>query len=86
MEWQLIGENEWIFGHKIRGIVRKRLAEVYYTDGNADGRSYGWVWFLSINGNSHPPRGKESNLRLAIEAAEEALQKEGINLDDLPIL
>ena len=70
MEWQFIGEDTWIFGLKVRGIVRQKFAEVYFNEGY-EGREGGWRWRAF---NSVPPQsGYEINRSAAIIAAEKAL-------------
>jgi len=66
-EWQMYGQDEWMFGIKIRGIVRNPLAEIYFDDE----KNYGWIWLL-LDGTEK--RGVEPNLQFAIKAAEEALK------------
>lgn len=63
MTWQHQGDNDWVFGPMVRGVVRKPVAEVYFNDGL-------WVWFLSAD---RTERGKELNFAWAVEAAEKAL-------------
>lgn len=80
MEWQLIDKDQWVFGKKIRGIIRIRYAEVYYSESTSENDySGGWIWFLTnIPRNYNPPRGTKGCLTDAIESAEQALEKEGI--------
>jgi len=68
LEWQHLGNNDWVLGKKVKGIVRESMAEVYFNEPVND--SYGWVWF--INSTNH--RGASSSLRQAIEAAELVLE------------
>lgn len=70
-EWQYIGDETWIYGVRVRGIVRKRLAEVYWTEGLGE-RDYGWKW-LVYSANLSVVRGNADRLEEAIEAAEKAL-------------
>lgn len=65
--WQQQGENEWVFGYLIRGIIWVSVAEVYF-DKDQDGPEGGWVWF--VKGGS---RGKSPSLGHAIVDAEHAL-------------
>ena len=44
-EWQLHGDNEWVYGIKTRGIVRRPIAEVYF-DEDLEGPLGGWVWMV----------------------------------------
>ena len=67
MEWQCIGDSNWVFGEKVRGIVRKSVAEVYYEEKSANCQG-AWLWFLvEIDAN-----GSSATLREAIVAAEKA--------------
>ncbi len=51
LEWQFIGDNGWVFGPKVRGIVRPRLGKLYYDDYRGTG--YGWIWSTnSVDGNA----------------------------------
>lgn len=75
-EWQLVFDDTWIFGLKIRGIVRQRLAEVWF-DPDCLSREGGWHW-LAYN-TTPPRRGIAANRSLAIWEAEKRL---GIVSDD----
>ena len=44
MEWQFQGDDQWVFGKKIRGVVRYPIAEIYF-DEEQTGRNGGWIWF-----------------------------------------
>lgn len=66
-EWQHLGDNDWVFGFKVRGVVRKRFAEVYYDEDK------GWVWMAYDAGGSMCNRGVADKMCWAIEAAEKAL-------------
>ncbi len=46
-EWQLVDTEleGWVFGVKIRGVVRIPLAEIYF-DEEKDGRDGGWRWMI----------------------------------------
>lgn len=46
MEWQRTGGDNWVFGVPVRGLVRERLAEVYFDSDLKGGKDYGWVWFV----------------------------------------
>ena len=76
-EWQMMsGNNEWVFGVKIRGIVRKPLAEVYFNeDIKQDGDpEYGWVWFAwTGRKDGQPERGVACSLPAAVLFCENAL-------------
>lgn len=75
-EWQLVAEDQWIYGIKIRGLVRRPKAEVYF-DGEA--KDYGWRW-LVYDVPEDPDkmrrivdRGTAMNLYSAVASAEEVL-------------
>lgn len=67
-EWQFIG-SKWVFGLKIRGIVRESLAEVYWNE-KAGTAQWAWTVFTDIR-----QFGTASTLIEAIETAENALNK-----------
>lgn len=77
-EWQMVGQDDWIFGEKIRGIVRTQLALVYYNEEprNPEG---GWIWRLlgepcnAAMATGRPYRGASPSLSAAIWQAEQAL-------------
>lgn len=69
-EWQQVRPDEWIFGEKVRGLVRLRLAEVYFDEG-AEGREGGWVWMTHAE---LPARGKTAYLWDAVRRCEAALE------------
>lgn len=71
-EWQLIGDNEWIFGEKIRGLIRVILAEVYYDEDRDDPHGW-WIWMAYKD--EQTVRGVEGCLTSAVEAAEMAVSK-----------
>jgi len=62
--WQYIGDDVWIFGQSIRGFVRHRRGEVYFSEGR------GWIWMTRTN---NVQRGIQDNLEMAIHCAEKAL-------------
>lgn len=87
-EWQLQDTNEWAFGHKIRGIVRWPVAEIYFDEDRRrdpecpeDDPGYGWVWMVhgklvqdgEVIGVTMRNRGVEGKLELAVEACEKEL-------------
>lgn len=69
MEWQLIGKNQWVFGTKVRGVIRNELA-VVYRDPDQD---YPWVWWATDPLGSRTGYGTARNLTDALEKAEEHL-------------
>ena len=70
-EWQLIDENQWVFGHKVRGLVRERLAEVYYDEQ----KDPSWIWMCqgARTEEGQMTRGRANSLVFAVESAEEVL-------------
>lgn len=61
-KWQMIRTDNWIYGEKIRGIIRTRLAEIWARDHG------GWQWV--VGDISH---GVAESLLSAIEKCEDAL-------------
>jgi hypothetical protein len=61
-QWQLIRNDWWVFGKKIRGAVRQYVAQVCRYD-------VGWEWYILGSGES----GRTDAFAFAIEAAEQAL-------------
>jgi hypothetical protein len=74
-EWQRTGQDEWVFGTKVRGMVRNPVGEIYYNEDIKEvedkQRNYGWVWFTR-NGEVEI-RGIETSRGRAAKAVEEAL-------------
>jgi hypothetical protein len=68
-EWQFIGDDQWIFGEKIRGLVRRRIAEVYFDEDLDDPRG-GWVW---MTWSTEAKRGNSYTLEEAVECCESEL-------------
>lgn len=66
-EWQLTGDDEWVFGEKVRGMVRQAVAEIYF-DEDLDGSPGGWIWFTREHG-----RGRAVSRPQAVYAVEAAL-------------
>jgi hypothetical protein len=68
-EWQHLGDDEWVFGVKVRGIARDRLAELYF-DPDSNNPRGGWFWMVY-----GPPatRGAATSLSAAVRAAEVAM-------------
>ena len=69
-EWQLHDANQWAFGLKVRGVIRHRLAEVYYDESSNDPRG-GWRWYANL---APMDRGVSNCLEDAVSAAEQALE------------
>jgi hypothetical protein len=77
-EWQMVsGDNEWVFGIKIRGIIRELFAEIYFDPDN-DNPEGGWRWMVHAPTpiEVEPPNGFAINYQEAIKECEQAL---GIN-------
>lgn len=64
MEWQFRGDDEWVFGEKVRGIVRYPRAEVYFDE------ERGWVWFVLGETEN---RGISGKLEWAIDECEKVM-------------
>lgn len=76
LEWQLIDENQWVFGRKVRGIVRDPIGEVYLDEE----RNPSWIWFVWKEGvDEGRVRNACNNLRWAIEAVEAEVTKLGLD-------
>jgi hypothetical protein len=69
-EWQLMGEDDWVFGVKVRGAVRCYTGCIYF-DEDIDSNEGGWVWIALVG----PPsiRGLAVNRWTAMENVERAL-------------
>jgi hypothetical protein len=63
LTWQHVGDDSWLFGRMVRGLVRDPVAEAYYDE------DHGWVWFL----HGCQTRGLSSSLQQAIKSVEEIL-------------
>lgn len=74
-EWQMIsGDDEWVFGIKIRGIVRELFAEIYF-DPDRDDPEGGWRWmtYAPIPIEEESPNGLAITYQGAIKKCEKAL-------------
>jgi hypothetical protein len=56
LTWQMLSEDSWVFGPKVRGIVRDYYAQVYFDEeigkmGSEHEHSpeYGWVWIAHVD-------------------------------------
>jgi hypothetical protein len=67
--WQHHGNNDWVFGLCVRGMVRMPKAEVYFDD---DAKRGGWVWFIT-GPNMNEQRGIANSLEAAVDKCEELL-------------
>lgn len=74
-EWQYIGDDQWIYGTKVRGLVRQRIAEVYF-DEDCDSPLGGWQWMAGQR------RGNAHSLAAAIQSAEEEIESKTENWPD----
>lgn len=72
MEWQFHGDDEWVFGRKVRGMVRWPRAEIYFNE-ELDSCKGGWIWMAWVGPKRNYRRGVEGKLEFAVEAAERAL-------------
>ncbi len=79
-EWQYQGDNTWVYGVKVRGIIRKKDADIYFDEGiekpGYDGgpsswTEYGWRWLVYKDGWIN--RGISINLQAAIEICEKEM-------------
>ena len=71
-EWQFMGNDTWAFGVKVRGVVRDRLAEIYF-DESHHGREGGWRWTVRQVRNGRSAGGYTGTLSMALDLAEAAL-------------
>lgn len=69
--WQFQGEDTWVFGELVRGLVRPIEADIYF-DEESDNREGGWVWIVHRKG-VQPARGRAYNLEFAVALAEAAM-------------
>lgn len=77
-EWQLVDKENWIYGEKIRGIIRSQKAEIYYDLDWKDEWGGGWRWMVfdgKLTGGYAPSR------PVAIDLCELAL---GVVTDENP--
>jgi hypothetical protein len=70
MEWQFTGDDQWIFGPKVRGLVRM-VAELYF-DEAYEGRGGGWRWMTHV-GNK--VCGRAGSFREAVSEVEHHVSK-----------
>jgi cephalosporin-C deacetylase-like acetyl esterase len=74
MEWQMIGSGYWIFGPKIRGMVRSERAVVHHDSFAGGDREHEWAWAAYGTADGQPAvRGRAESRAAAAHAAEEAL-------------
>lgn len=73
MEWQYLGDNDWWFGRKVRGLVRDVLVRIYFLDDRNGGE-----WYWKTKDAMRPT--KANSFVAAVEAAEAELR----NLNLLP--
>ena len=76
MEWQLWPRKHWVFGPKVRGLVRQNVALIYF-DPNAG--EYGRPWLWHIDGDIVPSLkdnfGYASDWDVAINIVEDTIRK-----------
>lgn len=68
-EWEHRGNDEWIFGVKVRGLVREPLGG-FYCDLDLHGSPWVWVTHVAQIGFK---RGSSDNLEMAANDVEKAL-------------
>lgn len=66
MDWQHLGDDSWVFGVKIRGLVRHYRGKVYF-DEDCDNPQGGWHWMAGSR------RGLALSLPIAVAKVEQAL-------------
>lgn len=44
LTWQFQGDDQWVFGHVVRGLVRRPLMGDIYFDEERDDPRGGWIW------------------------------------------
>lgn len=71
-EWQLLGQDDWVFGVKVRGIVRDYEAQIYF-DEDDDSREGGWKWLVFGSPTREGASGRAMNLTYALQLCEERL-------------
>lgn len=73
-EWMMTGNDEWVFGIKLRGVVCYPLAEIYF-DEDKEGPEGGWRWIVHppLPLETQPPGGYTTNFEHAIGSCEESL-------------
>lgn len=73
-EWQQTGIDEWVFGIKVRGLVRVPLAEIYF-DEELNGRG-GWMWLVHRKDGDvvSTERGNAVSLRFAVDETERIMR------------
>lgn len=67
--WQFQGDDTWVFGELVRGLVRPVEADIYF-DEESDSRKGGWIWIVYCN---RPKRGRAITLETAALLAEAAM-------------
>ena len=71
-QWQHLSNDAWAFGEKVRGIIRNRLAEVYFSNATKE-HDMGWIWYTK----GRRDHGLEPKIEWAIQKAEAALGIKG---------
>lgn len=73
--WQQLSNNEWVYGVKVRGVVRKVLANVSFSP-VYDSRSYSviyWQWIWVVTTKEGRKSGNSQTLQIALEEAEKVM-------------
>ena len=73
--WMMVGEDDWVFGVPVRGMVRDVLAAIYY-DEDRDNKGGGWIW-LTMSSRACPTNARGVAVS-RIEAARQAERALGI--------
>jgi hypothetical protein len=74
-EWQLVGKDDWMFGRKVRGLVRRPMALAWRDESRHDPRG-NWIWCAFPRGDPVGTGGFATSLAAAVTAAEGALALE----------
>ncbi len=74
MEWQrLSNDDDWVFGEKVRGVVRKPYVASVYFDKDCDDSRGGWKWMVYSVPPHNTERGVAPGLSSAITECERVL-------------
>lgn len=69
LTWQCRGNDEWIFGEMVRGIVRKPVGEIYLDEE----QKQPWVWFLRwLEEGKVAARGRSNTFQWAVDEVEKS--------------
>lgn len=67
MEWQLVGEDNWTFGPKVRGLVRP-VGEIYFDED----KPVGWRWMTFVGDRAG---GYEHVFQFAVKEVEDYVKR-----------